>query len=543
MIYRKMHISPYLRHRHFLAAPVFAFFLAATLFAGSQGLPATVLQADHIDGKIVAAGVDTPFALKDGTYGVLLKGGILRRDQAGLSLENGSVVIASQGLFTLRISDVTLSGFAGAGHVTLKGSSFTVQPLRASMLLGRGEFRLVLPAGREASWTSAAQIPVLFSPDNLVSQRAHIQAQDAASMRDATDLLRKQTAPALPVFDRVPELPAVLDALTFPESDARLTQQTARARLATLQQQLLNDDPAARSLVQDGILRGYLASEDLPPAVMPILLANARAFPSVAALLMEFIRDPDLWMLVSFHDDYRIAAWTESHPVMPPHVQLARWLQLPQTDRAEAVPGRAVAQWGSEVAAYTASLPDPQAFLGTLLRSMEDFRLFAEGNDLPERLERYAVAVRVIAGPYAKALPDDLRRIYARWDAVGAIAPYSEPPPAPAIALEVRTASSSSSIASSAPAIVRFFPADVEARAKKALIIAGGTTTLRTGITAESPGIVRVQNLQFMTPDGAKQFSFTFHVDAKTLSGIHRDGQLFPYPMSLEAFRKWLKGE
>ncbi len=540
------------RHRHFLAFPVFIVLLGGALLMGALRLQADVFvdSADVHVTQIRATGGDRAFSFPDGLYGSVREDGVLLRDDSGLSLQDGVMIAASQGVIPVQVDKVRLLGFHGGMLVTKNGQKFSVMTLTAPVLLSRGDFRMIIPQGMQVDWTSSDEIPSTFQMEHLLDAKRRIHSPLRAVLEAERDRLAALPQGSLPLFPPSSALPSISQLLMLPGSSQRMDRETDRSQLAALQVALIAGDKSANQILAEDRMRLQLSSPHLPDAVLPILLANAERIPSAAHKLMGYLQNPDLWLLLSFHDQYRRAAWADAGPITMPLIpRQQRWMELPLCDNGQPIPARMIEQWGSEVATYVQSLPEPHEFVLSLLRLLRDERAFVEEQGYPERLRRYAKAIQTIVGPVAPGLTAEGQSLYAQWLGIDDIPPYADPPPPPdadfpefsSSSLPSQPSSPSDSISSSSKPVLLFDSPATEAHARQMLLDAGAVITLTTDVHAEAPTRVRVTNLLVASDAGDSPFDIVFNPESRQVTDIHRAGQLLPYPLELGAFVEWAK--
>jgi hypothetical protein len=254
--------------------------------------------------------------------------------------------------------------------------------------------------------------------------------------------------------------------------------------------------------------------------------------PSVAQELLAYVHDPALWLLVSFHPQYRLAAWQNDGAGMPLSARILRWLELPASDVLEPLPERVIDEWREQIQAYKGD----SAFVESLLTAMEGFHRFAEQSQFPQRLRRYAEALQAIVKDPSDLSADAQAQLHL-WTDVDAIPPYSEPEPLP---VPEPVASSSSSWSSSE---LPFESGVVEQTAKQKLLAAGALFTVQTSLKAEHATVVAVSDILFASLDAEHTYRFTYDFATDQVSHIEREGQAMPYALTLEAFVNWATGK
>ncbi len=525
-------------HRHFLAFPLFAFLLAALVLTGSTKLQASMLSDSAAAGEILARGGDRVFTLPRGIAGIVREDGSVHDDGNVLTLADGTLLLASDGLVEVQIGPASVKAFDGGFLVTTNGTKFSVHAVTTPVLLAHGDFRLVIPAGMQSQWMNA-DIPSLFDLGIVAQERDRMRRIDDVVAREELQDLSSLPAAPLPPWEAASAFSPFLRTLALPAAQERLTREETASRLSQLCALLeAGNAEDVHARLRERELQEILSSPDLPTDLLMTLLASARTLPSAQERLLQYVTDNDFWSLLSFHPLYRSAAWETSGPLtIPANARLLRWLQLPSSDVADAIAPRVIDQWQREVTLYVRSIPDSVEFQESLLQSLRGFRSFLEEQEYPERLRRYARAVQEIIGSQSQALSADAQVLYARWNDVDAIAPYSEAPPR--IAEEVSPAPVIAPVEEADVPQEEFDAVAVQKQAKNLLLGTSALFTTQTSLEATSATLVKVSGLLFATSTGEHSYDFTLNLTSGEVTEILRDGEPMPYALSLEGLVSW----
>lgn len=541
-----------LKHKHFIGIPVFLFLIWTTLWSAGSALRSDVSSIAPAAGEIVARGANKEFFLPRGVYGLLQEDGMLHDDGVELSLRDGTVLVASEGMARVRIGNISVSGFHG-GFLASRtaGSQLNIFALTTPVLLQRDEFSLVVPVGMRGEWTADA-LPTMFDLQAAADARASLDVLDSEVAREERRALSQIRPISLPSFNDGAGFRTPWASFIIPAADDLVRKQNDRARLMRLRDTLQSGDLAqSRAQLEDDDVRQLLRSDDLSPAVFQTLLANSVGLPSVAKDLLTETRDRDLWLLASFHPDFVSAAWETPGPVMMSRQsRLLRWMQLPSSDVGVAVPERVVNRWTAQLSRHlgAAEPSERSEFIHALLSTMRDYRTFVGSGEFPERLQRHADALRLIVEPFATELTAEDIALYAPWRTVNAVSSYIEPPSAAAITpnpepdMDIERSQAESGTDASGKSAATFDAAKIEARTRQMLIAIGALFTVQTAVHAENASRVTVQNLLFFSSNGEHAYDFTFDTGNSAVRDIHRDGEPLPYALTLEAFEKWVGG-
>jgi hypothetical protein len=404
-----LNLHSFRRHRHFLAVPVVASLLALTVVTTHGKLAGNILVTE-LPNELIATGGDQSFSFPSGLSGILREDAVFERDGNDLFLADGTALLSSPSLFGVRSGNLTFQGFRGAFVITIAGGKATVLALTAPVLVTAENFSFIIPAGMQHMVELAAP----------AADIASLQMIPEAVARE--ELLRAEQVPAseLPLLAAPqPMPPAFLLPFVLPATEDRILESQKTSQIADLQAAMRSGERVAAL----SILKTRL---DLTADMLPVLIAESAAMPSVAQELLAYVHDPALWLLVSFHPQYRLAAWQNDGAGMPLSARILRWLELPASDVLEPLPERVIDEWREQIQAYKGD----SAFVESLLTAMEGFHRFAEQSQFPQRLRRYAEALQAIVKDPSDLSADAQAQLHL-WTDVDAIPPYSEPEPLP----------------------------------------------------------------------------------------------------------------
>lgn len=540
-----MHIdTDQLRHRHFVAAPLFALLLLTSM-TGAVSSAGTPLRA-----LVDAAAEDQPFFLDDGQFGVVRSGGTLIDGH----LMEGSAIVSSFGLIMMDVGGVHVEGFRGSIHVSLQGTSLTVAALTTPALVRFGELALVVPAGLQGQWRPE-ELPASSSAMWIAEQLRALRPVPPDFITAVEQELDSLSAP-LPVAESAPSLLVSLTAsvLQFPAARNRNKEAATLTLAARLHAALLDgNEVEVQSIVSDPASLEQLSEASLGRSlfaelVSAFLEAQKSPFP---LLLSAEDADADLILLLSLHPSARITAWTLPMSSAQEQEALRLLALLPSDIHVTPVEDFVRNRWQL---VSEASLPadDPAPFLAALFHAAEPFADYAEQRQYPDRLQKNAAALVAFAEPHLAALPASLQEDVAQWRERAML--LGEEPTAKVIAAStdigddqegealqgaqpVQTEAASSS--------AEPLPADPQiADTLRAMLQeAGALFTTETIVDAVSGGTLEVRGILFDSAEGEHTYDFAFSVAEKQVQSIVRDGKPLPFPMEWERFIAWVRGK
>ena len=525
-------------HRHFVVFPVFLCLLMLPfMLAGVEGRHSASVQGADIQ---ASSSGNQSFAEPDGTYGFLFAGAHGQTGTGGaLLLTQGAVLAAGEGITRIATGRVQLTGFHGAMHVTADTQALTVAALSTPVLFHAGSFVSVVPQGMQQRFDLSA-LPSALSPDATVSALHSALPLPQEFTAEQLGRLQSNAAPT-DIFASSP-LPVALGFLQLPLPHARMEDAFAFAQASRIGQALrAGDDSVLRDALSDTGMLATLSRFADGRAMILRLLAAGVSRPAVVRNLLPFVQDPDLRVLAFFQQDLRPAAWLHVDDsrmsAMRPFVLLA----FPMTDLlSDGAPAAAVARWETAAATVAQAAPD-QIFFSSLLRILADARKVAEQNGYPERLQRYAQAVKNIAQDVS-LLSDDEKSAVASWQPYLSLGNAVRTDPVPAASSDaIPVATPPSSAASSAATMA---PADAqsgEASIHDFLSQHGALFTTKTVIRAISSAAVSVQSIVFASGDGDHSFDFIIDPASKQMSAIVRDGADLPLSLGFDVFTAWVR--
>jgi hypothetical protein len=542
---RKTQIFMTPRHRHFLALPLFIFSLVAIATAGGAMTASAVMTGSVVSNDVVSVADDTPFTFADlPAAGFLSDGGLAHEAQGRLWLEDGAMLVTTPSMVVVRAGDMEFTTVQG-GFLLIKGSKVvTIMALTAPVLVRNEQYRFVVPTGYQGEW-SAAELPTIQTLATVADQ-----------LTTLTTILPETRVQQLAKLTSIAplELPAFASSaddvwpsfLTLEKSADRQAAADTLEAFSQLRSAIaMGDLGGARELLGQPLVQNAL--KNVPDeSMLRTLVILAQTMPSIERDLISYVHDADFWLLLSLHPRFSLAAWETDGPVEAPlSVRTQRFLQFPSSDVAEAHANGAVERWKKQLASYLQGANDAPGFVSLLLKSMRSYKDFAAANNLPERLLRYAEAIRELSGPYAADLSEEDRALIDAWTAEEVLPEYQDAPAlSDTLIPEVAPPVEAPPAVEPVPVAEPVSGADAraqEAEAKALLQTAGGLFAVTTKFHADVRGSVDIEGIIFASESGDHSYDFTLDLVAKRVTEIRVDGQTMPFPMALDAFANWAR--
>lgn len=499
-----MHIPslyPPRRHRALVAAPVFILLLMLSL---KEGMGATLLSTDTLRSQ-----VGNPIAVQ------LSAGAKAHQSAEYVDVQEGSALLLSDGIASVHIRGDVLLGWSGGFEVIAHPTSYTVVALTTPVLVHRGEDSILVPSFMQ--WQSEDDRYALKPiPEHFLRERL-MQLQSLTPSADFS----KDEADSSPLRLPFIQLPAAQD-------------RAMEAGYHSVLQLLLDALREGRAEEARAFLSRQSTQEAIASSVgrsfVPALLHEGIAQNIAEPFLSAFLSDPGFWMIASLHPDLRSYAWVHRIPDLPRQRLFLALSLLPASDRlTDEVSDLAVEKWAQAFGIFLQHDADPLRMLQGVLPILEDL-----ARSHPVRAKRYAshllATLAWLQLEEGESL-SSLRRIAALEDLS---IPLEHAATDPIVSLPAASASQPIDPAKTL---------ELLERARADLAQAGGMFTKETSLTAMHPERVRVENIVIGTSEGDRMFSFTYHIESKSVEEAFHAGKTLPYALPLEQYLRWVRGE
>lgn len=538
----------HVRHRHLVALPVFALFLALTFLSARvtenavtadlglpQGEPRSIV---HLPGNI---------------EGVAASGADIADSGAMPELKRGTLLASYPGLFGVSAGDVRCYGFHGGFVLTRTDRELTVAAVTSPVLVMQGAMRMIVPVGLQWSLPQGGQLeplssgPAAWSHSRVLSelppQFLRDQREDLAHLKFSADLPAAITA--MPGAE-----PVISDAL-LPEARAHVIVDWQNSVIGAVRGAVQKGNAGALKTILDDERYASVFTDEKSIASLALVLGETPSDASELQMLLteRLTSDERLWILLSYHPDFRAVAWTFDRIDLPREPVITRLFFLPFSDMtADAVPSIAFARFTTGFIRVLGVLEQPEPMLKFLFTSYEPMIGRLEALGYPMRSGEFATTLINLMTPYADTYPEAaaaIEHIKMQVTANDAVAIPGDLS-ADLLRREQERSSSSSSVAasvsSSSVPVQKLSPAEVERRTHILLHSAEAVYTLKTEVKAEAENVAKVSNIVFGAPSGDRTVGFTLNLATEIVSDISVDGKAdFPFTPRFESFIRWVK--
>jgi hypothetical protein len=513
-------------HRHFLALPAFtlAMLLSVSLPAlSSATLQATVLpwQQETEQGRTFVS---------DSLKGFLFSETDSYQEGDTLWLQKGSVLVSSEGMMHVVAGRFTVEGAAGSLHVTLQGDSLTVAALTSPALVNQGHTRVLIPAGYQWNSRQITEDSDVFSWSHWFTATA-FQELPSDFLQEQNDLLAHVPSTALPKSIEPYDVPTA-SVLELPGSLER-RQQVWEKDVPSMIRFLVasNDAASLQRFIAMPPVQKVLGGDNARTEMVALVATSSENAPVRSYLLPFLTKDQDLSLLLSVHPAFRASmgglirpdtAGAESTMLF---VKSFPFAEVPENDVSPLL----IEQWRVTAQSLLQGQPDEARFL--LLQTVAPQVQALQAHGYPERAALYRDALLSLF-PFEGSYPADIASTLQSLHALDAVSIDStvEEPDTTAPAIVTTPASPEEAVR-------------LEAQVRALLQEAGAAMTVQTVIKATSTESVSVQSVLFASLKGDKLYSFEINPQQKMLRSIQAGEDMLPYPMTLDAFLGWVRGE
>ena len=386
-------------HRHLVAVPLLLLWALLPL-TGMRGAPALASLAPLGDGGVVLELSGGAHALADAD------GTLLHVDDSRNVLRAGAVLVRTEAMETVEVSDLSFTGWNGAFRVGRLGGRVSVAAVTSPILVADASGTvLVVPPGMQ--WETGGSPAALSEGLRAWSLDRSPLPLPGVYVVETLRRLRD-----LPERDAAPERETSVDPslLQLPAARARSEAGAVRAVLADLLAAADAGDMAGFL----GILRGVPDPSVLADAdarTLARVVSRAAGHPGmIAQILPVFATSADRWLLSAFHPDVRSWAWLQPIPSFTQEEDLLRLRLLPASDvLAEGITPRAVDRWTEGMHAAFLDAREPAGVLELFASAIHAALQKGERLGYTERTVRYATALLELTEPWEEELPQSVR--------------------------------------------------------------------------------------------------------------------------------------
>ena len=392
------------KHRHFLVAPI-ALFLTALVAA-----ELAVQQSAPLQAFLTIANSSPAISVQTGLQLVPESDGRIATTTEIPELLYGSTYVMSEGISHMDVGSMRLMSFHGTYFVSHYDGVVSIAAISSPVLVQQGNQRVLIPVRYQWRFSKQYLKSISSSTEEWLADRT-IERIPAVFMETAHRNMAKHESQVLASLP-----PALSEVSLFHAPSFLLLPSAKEARRIALQKDTL------------GVLRFYLETNNLQG--MQKLLADSDAIEklstqhglqmssvmltqagetSVTALaLSEFLtQDPDTWLLMSVHPQYRALAWIGQIPALTRERQMLTWLRLPESNILERAHGPLIMRrWKYTVSRPLSLMAAPHKLFGVLLSEWNNVVGQLDRQGYPERMLRLRNATVSLAEPYRTLLSD-----------------------------------------------------------------------------------------------------------------------------------------
>lgn len=540
---RKMNTNPpkNLRHRLFVAVPLFALCIGWTLVAGVTHVWQQA-SVEQNGGEIVAETGERDFVLQNGDRVRLAADARLLQSGSLLRLEEGYVLFSVFGWLDVQAGAWTLSAWSGGFDVRKVGEDVIVAAITTPVLVKNGETVFLLPPRTQSTLRGdyrpfdRAELGAWYAERRAVPLPEHYLRSVLTALRS---LAPEEKAPRRAATGNK------LFAGQFLLADAakrRLAEVERMERIYAVEQAAGESDPGElqRLLLMPetaDILRNYAGRE-----VRARILARAAERGRAALLLPLFLAGQEEWLLASAHSLLREYAWVMSIPEnVGEEMRVMRLLQLPASDHEpEGILDVTADRWSMELQA-TMEENDATAWANQLLPLLGQEIVGLRQAGFPERSSRFAARILSLPVWESETLSPLVQR---SLESIREEADGVDPPILTSQSIaEVPQHAVSSDSSSSAMSVSVAEREQIAAETRAVLAEAGFMFTVRTAVKAQSFSRVEVENIVLGTSAGDRLLQFAYDVENNAVSEILHEGNILPYSLPLTKYVEWVRGK
>lgn len=479
------------------------------------------------------------FSLPSGAYGMVYGGGKAIFATDSITLLDGSMLLASEGIVSVSIDDIEITTLDGAIHLTKGSNTLTVAALTAPVFVSQGRRHMVVPVGMQ--WSLSGRLSGLHDGFALWMQSRTPQRMPRAFHHRALKDLSMVPIPDI----ALPELRRTLSSAAFflknallPVPNAEAQHQQHRAALGLVRDATSSEDvERLRSVLRDPLVQESIATPYGSDSLVRLFADISQGNTALRMLIVQTLNKQEpLWMLTAFHPAYRSIAWSLFADGISSESLLARVFVMPLSMLSpEVFSSFTIERFAVELQGITETIDDKDAFIehfvtaalpvvdaldvqGYPKRSIHLQRILldligdtASLQDAREALERRAM-VDVTSVPVHRDVSEELPR------------------------------STITNKESSVSGQVVLHAAQVEQKAYDMLLRAGALFTVDSAIAVVAPNTARIEHILFSTPHADRSVAFSVNVVTGDVTDIFVDGESnFPYTPKFEGFIKWLK--
>lgn len=516
--------------------PLLALVLLTTSVSVSSGV-------STVTGSLLPVGLQKEsqeFSLPGGEYGMLYGATHLEEIEEGLVLHEGSLLLASESSAKVVVDGAQVHLLHGAIHIS-KGSDTTIVALTSPAYIEKGDLRMIVPIGMQ--WTLRDSFaPMHEGFDAWMSSRVPKSLPQAFTKRKLEDLVSlAPSSPDVPTARRSFSVPLLSRAsMALPVTRRRIEKRQQDAVLGSIAYAVQQGD----SSVLEQLLNEADASSQLSSVrgrqVLGHLLAKAKDDAAIALLLLrELATEEPLWMLGSFHPEYRDTVWSLFEPSVSTESMLSRVFLLPYSlIGPEEFSVFVLERFTLTTKDILRSVGNKEAFTQHMLEVHTPFVLHLDSLGYPRRAEHLAVLLTELGSrleePSLK-VQSSLESLVQREQVI------IEPLPEKEVVEEVVEEEIEEEEPEQLQPEVVLPEREVINRAYALLQGADALFTVETEILASGVNTAHIKDIIFSAEHADRSVEFSLNVLTGIVTNMVIDGNSdFPYSPSFEGFVEWI---
>lgn len=527
--------TPTQKHRHFIALPIAIAVLALSVADAQVGISRMVssvsalLQAEH----------DERFTFDNGVFGIVYAGGELEREGRALNVLNGSVALVTDGVLHASVGSYRVTSMNGAIHLTRGSSSVTVAAITAPAFIEAGDQRMIVPVGMQWEGNGNDIAPLNDGFKTWMKERlarplpTHFIERvlsDLSVVRVPSSVLPESQA-LLPV-DLVSE-----EEVLLPISKEKALADRYEHVLGTVRHAVEQGDmERVEALFADDGVKAAIATPRGQEVVAVLLQAIAESQTMLRmALLQQLIVHENLWMVATFHPEYRDMAWAAFEPDVSAEAHLTRVFLVPFSFfGSDAFTEFTMERFAVALRGMVKQVGEPVSFVEHLIETHMPLIDRLESRGYPQRAaflaENLEELIHTFDEPTAY-MRDALTQLRQR-NAVSL-----DPLP------QRKERKHEEEVIHPAPEpVVQLSEEETEALGYSMLQKSGALFTVNTAVSAGGQNIVHVTDVLYGSSTVDRSVSFTLNVVTKIVSHIEIDGNTdFPYEPTFDGFVTWIR--
>lgn len=532
------------KHRHFVAGPMLALMIGVSILSGGFE---TSAQSPELSASVMRLSEGEVLSLGGGMQAISYSGEGFDLSADTPVFHGGSALIAGNGFVRLQIREWEVSGFHGAFHLSSNGDSFTVAALTTPALIRKGSHIMIVPSGMQ--WRSDAEnaLPLLPAGFALWTEGRTVSLLPerffARQLQNLAFLANEDTSAFLPEVRTIEPWPlwTKFPSLRIGTAQEEATEEWNEEVLGYFRYLLEQGDAEKADAFMHNELYADLLSTSSVRTKLASIFPRLEKEGAARLLLLGYLMEKeDFWLISSLHPSFREETWGLFGPDLSREAMALRLFMLPQSLRApEPVSTFVLQRWAYEAEHFVTGNAT-STFVHTLVQHFLPFVSYFEEQGYPERSRKLARALSQIVENTEVSLPADIHASIKEALSFSRVS-LEDPPPAPALEKVTEPVAEVVEVVEEKPEVASYTPDVVERRTYSVLRDIGALFLVDTAIDAVEPNTARVTNIVIPTSTGDQKFNFHYNVATGQIERVIVGNKEYPYSLSIEAFRDWVR--